>query len=142
MPSINRVADIKRLIDVAMRLEGLSRHASTHAAGVVISDKPLLERIPLVRGSEGEMVTAFDMESLEKTGMLKMDFLGLKTLTVIDLAIKIVKRTRNVEIDIDNISLEDEKTFKLLRDAETIGIFQLESRGMREILRKIIPVAL
>jgi len=135
----NSSAEIKKLIDVAVRLEGLSRHASTHAAGVVISDQPLLNRIPLVRGSEGEMVTAFDMESLEKTGMLKMDFLGLKTLTVIASTIKIVKRTKNIDIDIDNISLEDEKTFTLLREAETIGIFQLESRGMREILRKIVP---
>ena len=142
-PELNAVynssADIKRLIDVAVRLEGLSRHASTHAAGVVISDQPLLNRIPLVRGSDGEMVTAFDMESLEKTGMLKMDFLGLKTLTVIESTTKIVKRTKNIDIDIDNISLEDKKTFELLRNAETIGTFQLESRGMREILRKIIP---
>ncbi|MDD4182895.1 MAG: DNA polymerase III subunit alpha [Candidatus Omnitrophica bacterium] len=132
-------AGIKRLIDVAMQLEGLSRHASTHAAGVVISDKPLMERIPLIRGAEEEIVTGFDMESLEKTGLLKMDFLGLKTLTVIDSTVKIIKRTRGIDVDISNLSLDDKKTFSLLSNAQTIGVFQLESRGMREILRKLIP---
>ncbi|UCD15991.1 MAG: DNA polymerase III subunit alpha [Candidatus Omnitrophota bacterium] len=130
---------IKQLIDVAMQLEGLSRHSSTHAAGVVISDKPLIERVPLIRGNDGEVVTGFDMESLEKTGMLKMDFLGLKTLTVIDEAIKIIKQTKGVSVDITQIPLDDKKTFSLLRKANTIGVFQLESRGMREILSKINP---
>ncbi|MCP4652238.1 MAG: DNA polymerase III subunit alpha [Candidatus Omnitrophica bacterium] len=130
---------IKQLIDVAARLEGLSRHASTHAAGVVISDKPLMDRIPLIRGAESELVTGFDMDSLEKSGMLKMDFLGLKTLTVIEEAIKIIKRTKNIDLDIANIPLDDQVSFDLLRDAGTVGVFQLESRGMREILRKIIP---
>ncbi len=131
--------NIKRLIDVAIQLEGLSRHASTHAAGVVISDRPLIERIPLVRGPAGEIVTGFDMESVEKTGLLKMDFLGLKTLTVINETVKIIKRVQKKEIDINNIPLDDKKTFDLLQKAETIGVFQLESRGMREILRKIHP---
>ena len=128
---------IKRLIDVAMQLEGLSRHASTHAAGVVISDKPLMERIPLTRGTEGEPVTGFDMNSLEKIGMLKMDFLGLKTLTVIEETAKIIKRTKAKELDITKITLEDKKTFSLLAKGETVGVFQLESRGMRDILKKI-----
>jgi DNA polymerase-3 subunit alpha len=132
-------AGIKRLIDVAMQLEGLCRHASTHAAGVVISDKPLMERIPLTRGAEDETVTGFDMESLEKTGMLKMDFLGLKTLTVVDSTVKIIKRTKGIDLDIGSIPLDDKKTFTLLAEAQTIGVFQLESRGMREILRKLIP---
>ncbi len=130
---------VKRLIDVAMQLEGLSRHASTHAAGVVISDKPLMERVPLTRGAEGEAVTGFDMGSLEKTGLLKMDFLGLKTLTVIDETVKIIKRTKSVELDITTIPLTDKKTFSLLVKSNTIGVFQLESRGMREILKKISP---
>lgn len=130
---------IKQLIDVAMQLEGLSRHSSTHAAGVVISDKPLIERVPLIRGSEGETVTSFDMDSLEKTGLLKMDFLGLRTLTVIDETIKIVKQTKGVEVDISSIPLKDKKTFSLLSAGDTIGVFQLESRGMREILNKITP---
>jgi DNA polymerase III subunit alpha len=130
---------IKQLIDVAMQLEGLSRHASTHAAGVVISDKPLMERVPLTRGADGESVTGFDMQSLEKTGMLKMDFLGLKTLTVIEEATKIVKRTQGKDIDITSLPLDDKKTFSLLSQGETVGVFQLESRGMREILTKINP---
>ncbi|MDD5584401.1 MAG: DNA polymerase III subunit alpha, partial [Candidatus Omnitrophica bacterium] len=130
---------IKRLIDVASKLEGLSRHASTHAAGVVISDKPLIDRIPLIRGSEGEVVTGFDMESLEKTGLLKMDFLGLKTLTVIDETVKIIKRTRSLTINILEIPMEDKKAFSLLAHGDTIGVFQLESRGMRDILNKLVP---
>ncbi|MBD3264244.1 MAG: DNA polymerase III subunit alpha [Candidatus Omnitrophica bacterium] len=135
----NSDARTKRLIEVAMQLEGLSRHASTHAAGVVISDKPLTERIPLIRGSEGEPVTGFDMSSLEKTGLLKMDFLGLKTLTVIEETLKIIQRTNNKNIDIASIPLDDKKTFSLLSRGNTIGVFQLESRGMRDILTKINP---
>ena len=130
---------VKRLIDVAMQLEGLSRHASTHAAGVVISDKPLMERIPLTKGANEEVVTGFDMESLEQTGLLKMDFLGLKTLTVIEETIKIVKRTQGKEIDIMKLPLDDRKTFSLLAKGNTIGVFQLESRGMRDILKKMNP---
>ncbi len=130
---------IKQLIDVASQLEGLSRHASTHAAGVVISDKPLIDRVPLIRGSEGDIVTGFDMVSLEKTGLLKMDFLGLKTLTVIEETLKIIKRTRHEEVDITKILLNNKKTYQLLTEGETIGVFQLESRGMREILTKINP---
>ena len=130
---------VKRLIDVAMQLEGLSRHASTHAAGVVISDRPLIERIPLVRGAEGETVTGFDMNSLEKTGLLKMDFLGLKTLTVVSETVKIIKRTTGKDLDISKLPLFDKKTFSLFVKGDTVGVFQLESRGMREILTKIIP---
>jgi DNA polymerase-3 subunit alpha len=130
---------IKRLIDVAIQLEGLSRHASTHAAGVVISDKPLIERIPIAKGVDSEIVTGFDMEDLEKTGMLKMDFLGLKTLTVIEETVKIIRRTRGIELDIAKIPLDDKKTFSLLSKGESIGVFQLESRGMREILKKLNP---
>jgi DNA polymerase III subunit alpha len=130
---------VKKLIDVAMRLEGLSRHASTHAAGVVISDKPLMERIPLMRGSEGETVTGFDMESLEKTGLLKMDFLGLKTLTVIEEAVRLIKKDKGLSLDMGVIPLDDAATFKLLARADTIGIFQLESSGMRGILTKLGP---
>ncbi len=130
---------VKRLIDTALKLEGLSRHASTHAAGIVISDRPLMERIPLARAMEGEIVTGLDMESLEKLGLLKMDLLGLKTLTVIDETLKIIKRTKNKEIDINRIPLDDKKTFRLLAGGETIGVFQLESQGMRQILKKLKP---
>ncbi|MCK4810437.1 MAG: DNA polymerase III subunit alpha [Candidatus Omnitrophica bacterium] len=132
--------DIKKLIDTAVRLEGLSRHSSTHAAGVVISDRPLIERVPLIKGSEGEIITGLDMESLEKIGLLKMDFLGLKTLTVIDQTVKIVKRTKKIELKIEKIILDDKNTFSLLARGDTIGVFQLESRGMREVLKKMRPV--
>ncbi|MFH1836984.1 MAG: DNA polymerase III subunit alpha [Candidatus Omnitrophota bacterium] len=130
---------IRQLIDTSKRLEGLNRHASTHAAGVVISDKPLQKRTPLFKSSDDQIVTGYAMKSLEKIGMLKMDFLGLKTLTVIDRTIKIVKRTREIDIDIDNIPLDDKATFELLTRAETAGIFQLESSGMRDLLRKLRP---
>ncbi|MCP4649940.1 MAG: DNA polymerase III subunit alpha [PVC group bacterium] len=130
---------IKELINTSYVLEGLTRHASTHAAGVVISDEPLYEHIPLFKSSEGQITTGFTMKSLEKIGLLKMDFLGLKTLTVINEALKIIKRTKNIEIDIPNINLDDKKTFKLFCKAQTAGVFQLESSGMRELLKKLKP---
>ena len=130
---------VKQLINTSKRLEGLNRHASTHAAGVVISDKPLQKRIPLFKTADDQITTGFSMKSLERIGMLKMDFLGLKTLTVIDRAVKIVKRTTGEDVDIEKILLNDEKTFELLGRAETAGIFQLESSGMRDLLRKIQP---
>ncbi len=130
---------IHQLVDTSKRLEGLNRHASTHAAGVVISDKPLIKRIPLFKTADDQITTGFAMKSLEKIGMLKMDFLGLKTLTVIDQTVKIVKRTKNIDINIDEILLDDEKTYKLLSKAETSGVFQLESSGMRDLLRKLAP---
>ncbi len=130
---------VKRLIDTAIKLEGLSRHSSTHAAGVVISDKPLMDRIPLSRGSEGEVITGMDMSSLEKVGMLKMDFLGLKTLTVIEQTKKIIRRVRSIDVDISSIPLDDARTFSLLSQGNTIGVFQLESSGMRDILQKMSP---
>jgi len=132
-------ATIRELIDMSKRLEGLTRHVSTHAAGVVISDKPLRERIPIYKTADGQITTGYPMKSLEKTGMLKMDFLGLKTLTVIDQTVKIVKRTREKEIDIENIQLDDKNTYELLARGETAGVFQLESGGMRDLLRKIKP---
>ncbi|MBU1128180.1 MAG: DNA polymerase III subunit alpha [Candidatus Omnitrophica bacterium] len=130
---------IHELMDISKRLEGLNRHASVHAAGVVISDAPLQERIPLYKTSDGQITTGYAMNSLTDIGMLKMDFLGLKTLTVIDYTVKIVKRTRSEDISISNISLEDSKTFELLYSGKTVGVFQLESSGMRDLLRKIRP---
>lgn len=130
---------IQQLIDISKRLEGLNRHASTHAAGVVISDKPLYKRIPLFKTAEDQLTTGYSMKSLEKTGMLKMDFLGLKTLTVIDQTAKIVKRTQDKEVDINSIPLDDKAVFELLARAETVGVFQLESGGMKELLRKLKP---
>jgi len=130
---------ISNLIDMAKSLEGLTRHASTHAAGVVISDKPLTEYVPLFRSTDGQLATGYSMSSLEKVGLLKMDFLGLRTLTVISEAIKIIKRTKNTDLDIHNVSLEDENTFDLLKNARTLGVFQLESSGMRDLLKKLSP---
>ncbi|HRZ67370.1 MAG TPA: DNA polymerase III subunit alpha, partial [Candidatus Omnitrophota bacterium] len=126
---------MRQLIDISTELEGLNRHASTHAAGVVISDLPLTDYVPLFKTSEGQLSTGYEMKSLEKIGLLKMDFLGLRTLTVIDETVKIIKRTKGLALDINNIPLDDKKTYDLLSNSESLGIFQLESSGMRDILR-------
>ncbi len=130
---------ITQLIDTSKALEGLTRHASTHAAGVVISEDLLTNHVPLFKTSDEQITTGYAMNSLEKIGLLKMDFLGLRTLTVIDEALKIVERTKKLKIVPEEIFLEDKKTFELLSRAETIGVFQLESSGMRELLRKLAP---
>ena len=130
---------VKDMLDIALTLEGLPRHASTHAAGVVISPKPLTEFLPLYRGSNDEVVTQFAMGNIEKLGLLKMDFLGLKTLTVIDMTLKKIKKIEGEKIDLDFIPLDDAETFKKLSEAKTLGVFQLESRGMRDLLRKMKP---
>ncbi|MFH1593638.1 MAG: DNA polymerase III subunit alpha [Candidatus Omnitrophota bacterium] len=130
---------ITKLIDISRRLEGLNRHASTHAAGVVISEKKLTDYIPLFVSSDGQITTGVPMNSLEKIGLLKMDFLGLKTLTVISESVKIIKRTHGTEVVIEKISLEDKRTFELLARAESAGVFQLESSGMRDLLKKLKP---
>ncbi len=130
---------VKELLDIAVALEGLPRHCSTHAAGVVISSKQLTEFLPLYKGSADEVVTQFPMNTVEKLGLLKMDFLGLKTLTVIDNAVKKIKETRKLDLNIGEIPLDDEKTYQLLSDARSIGIFQLESSGMRDLLKKMKP---
>lgn len=132
-------ARIANLIDTAKILEGLTRHASTHAAGVVISEDPLTNHIPLFKTSDDQITTGYPMGSLEKIGLLKMDFLGLKTLTVIDETVKIIQRTKELNIDITKIPLEDKKAYELLSRAESMGIFQLESSGMRELLKKLSP---
>jgi DNA polymerase-3 subunit alpha len=131
---------VKELIDIARSLEGLARHASTHAAGIVISDKPIVEYLPLYRGQKGEIVTQYDMKSVEKIGLIKFDFLGLRTLTVIDYTIKLLK-SRGIDIDISQISqnLDDEEVYRLLCSGNTAGIFQLEGSGMRELLVKMKP---
>lgn len=131
--------NVRKMLDISLTLEGLPRHASTHAAGVVISPKPLTEFLPLYKGNKDEVITQFAMGNVEKLGLLKMDFLGLKTLTVIDLTLKKIKEIRGEEIDLSSIPLNDEKTFSLLCEAKTMGVFQLESRGMRDLLRKMKP---
>ncbi|MAI06447.1 MAG: DNA polymerase III subunit alpha [Alphaproteobacteria bacterium TMED87] len=130
---------IKQLFDLAQKVEGLYTHASTHAAGLVISDKELTDVLALYRDPSSDMpLTQFDMKWSEKAGLVKFDFLGLKTLTVIDKAIKLLEK-RNIHIDISNISLSDKRTFELLCKGETGGVFQLESSGMRDSLRKLKP---
>ncbi len=130
---------ITRLIDTALSLEGLNRHASVHAAGVVIADKPLSNYSPLFKTGDDQITTGFSMGILEKIGLLKVDFLGLRTLTVIDQAVKLIQKTQGKNIDINSLPLDDPKTYKLLTSAQTIGIFQIESSGMRDLLKKLEP---
>lgn len=130
---------IAQLIETSLVLEGLTRHASTHAAGVVISEEPLVNHVPLYKIQDGQITTGYPMTSLEKIGLLKMDLLGLRTLTVVSEAIKIIRRTKGIDLDIEKLSLEDKKTYKLLSNAESIGVFQLESSGMRDLLKKLRP---
>lgn len=130
---------VDELLSIAKSLEGLPRHCSTHAAGVVISSKALTEFCPLYKGSNDEVVTQYAMGSVEKLGLLKMDFLGLRTLTVIHNALKMIKQSKGMDLDISMIPLNDAATFKLLCDARTLGVFQLESSGMRDLLKKLKP---
>jgi DNA polymerase-3 subunit alpha len=130
---------VKELIDVARALEGLPRHASTHAAGVVISNKPLVEYLPLYRHKDTSITTQFQMLDVEKIGLVKFDFLGLKNLTVINRTVKELKRNRGVELDINNLPPDDKNTYGLLASGNTNGIFQLESSGIKELLRKLKP---
>ena len=132
----------KALIDVAMRLEGLARHASTHAAGVVISPQPLTEIVPLYKSNKEEITTQYDMNALERIGLLKMDFLGLTTLTVLEDAVRMIKENRGVDIDLAAFTFDDEKTYALFARGETSGIFQFESHGMRDILKRYQPTRL
>ena len=135
--------DVAELWETAKTLEGLTRHASTHAAGVVISDRPLMEYVPLYKDpKKDEVVTQYAMGAIEKIGLLKMDFLGLRTLTVIANTAKLVRETRRIELDADRIPLDDPKTYQLLSEARTFGVFQLESPGMRDLLRRLRPARL
>jgi DNA polymerase-3 subunit alpha len=137
--AVNSDENLKELMAVALRLEGLSRHASTHAAGVVISPRPLTEVVPLYKSNKDEITTQYDMNALERIGLLKMDFLGLTTLTVLHDTVRMVEQNRGVKIDIDNLPLEDEETYKLFARGDTTAIFQFESHGMRDILRRYQP---
>ena len=130
---------VARLLTIARALEGLPRHSSTHAAGVVISDKPMVEYLPLTKGQEGETVTQFDMKDVEKVGLIKFDFLGLKTLTVIDTALKLIEKHHGEKIDLARIPIDDPQTYKLLSEGDTTGIFQLESSGMKDLIRRMKP---
>ena len=131
----------KRLIDLALKLEGVARHASTHACGVVITKESLDNYTPRQRASQNDdtIVTQYEMRSIEDLGLLKMDFLGLKNLTIIENTINLIKKNRNKDVNIEKISLQDQKTFKLLQDANTTGVFQLESDGMKRYLKQLRP---
>jgi DNA polymerase III subunit alpha len=125
---------------VARALEGCTRHASVHASAVVISDEPLMERVPLYKDPKRpELITGYAMGPIEKLGLLKMDFLGLKTLTVISDALRLVKESRGIELDGDALPLDDARTYQLLTEARTFGVFQLESAGMRDALKRLKP---
>jgi len=129
----------QEVIETAQVLEGLNRHASIHAAGVVIGDKPLTHYVPLFKSSDDQVTTGFSMDGIAKIGLLKMDFLGLKTLTVIDKAMKWVKRRHDIDLNMDALPPDDAKAYQLLSSAHSAGIFQLESSGMRELLKKSQP---
>ncbi len=131
--------NVKKIIEISKHLEGLARHASIHAAGIVIGNKPLTETVPLATMKEGEVVTQYNMKHIEDVGLIKFDFLGLKTLTVIDEAVKLVKKKADKNFKIDTIPLDDEKTYRLISSGNTIGVFQLESSGMRELIKRLKP---
>ena len=133
---------VKEVVEVALRLEGLARHASTHAAGVVISPRPLTEIVPLYKSNKDEITTQYDMNALERIGLLKMDFLGLTTLTVLDDAVRMIKQNRGIDVDLATLALDDKATYALFTRGDTTGIFQFESHGMRDILRRYQPTRL
>jgi len=136
-------ADTKRLIDLAKKIEGVVRHASVHAAGVVIADKPLTEYVPIQKEPSGgeKIVTQYDMYTVgeDGVGLLKMDFLGLRNLTIIEESLKFIRVTQGKEIDMSTLPVDDKKTYDLLSSAETTGIFQLESPGMRRYIKELKP---
>ncbi len=143
-PELKKLYDddptIHKVLDIGRRLEGLARHASVHAAGVVIADQPLDELIPLYKPADSnDVITQFEGPTVEKVGLLKMDFLGLRTLSQIHRARKLVAKHHGVEIDLDKLDLTDQKVYELLQRGETRGIFQFESGGMRDVLMKMKP---
>lgn len=137
---VKRDPRVGEMWGVARALEGCTRHASVHASAVVISDEPLMERVPLYKDPKRpELITGYAMGPIEKLGLLKMDFLGLKTLTVITDALRLIQESRGVALDADALPLDDGKTYQLLTDARTFGVFQLESAGMRDALKRLKP---
>ncbi len=149
IPELNEVYDTdpdgKKLLNAARKLEGVARHASTHACGVVITDEPLDHYVPLQYASQSDnqaVITQYDLHSVEALGLLKMDFLGLKNLTILENTKNIIKKARGIDINVDTIPLDDKKTFKLLQEGKTTGVFQLESSGMKRYLMKLKPTEL
>ena len=145
-PELKNLADtnpqIQRLMTISRNLEGLARHASTHAAGVVIAPGRLDEYVPLYRSNKDEVTTQFDMQGIEHIGLLKMDFLGLRTLTVLEDTRRLIKENRGENVDLDRLPFDDPKTYEVFGSGQTIGVFQFESSGMRDYLRKLRPQCL
>ncbi len=131
--------EIRRWLDTAKAIEGLARHASTHPCGVVIGSRPLIELVPLQRGHDGGVITQYDGASVEKAGLVKMDFLGLRNSTIIGRTIELVKETEGVEIDLNKLPLDDPKTYAMLSEGHTVGVFQMEKTGWRKLLRELRP---
>jgi DNA polymerase III subunit alpha len=142
-PRLNELSrgnpEVKKLLNFARSLEGLPRHASTHAAGVVISNQPLVDVTPLYRGSQNEVVTQYPMKDLETIGLIKFDFLGLKTLTMIEDIVKRIRHSRKSDLNIREIPLDDPPTYALLCSGDTSGVFQLESSGMKDLVTRLLP---
>lgn len=134
----------KKIIDMAKKIEGCARHISVHAAGVVISPKPLTEFVPLQFDSKGEnkIITQFDMHGVEDAGLLKFDFLGIKNLSILSDAVRLVKKIEDIEVDIENVNIEDKKTFDMLAKGETVGLFQLNGSGMTRYLKELRPTTI
>lgn len=138
----NAFAEIEKGSEIlrhARKLEGLLRNAGMHAAGIVIGDRPLDDYVPLCKGQGDEVITQFEKDTLEEVGLVKFDFLGLKNLTIIDYAVKTIKNTKGIEIDIQKLDTNDAKTYELLSNGDTVGVFQLESEGMKNLLKKLRP---
>ncbi|HQH26784.1 MAG TPA: DNA polymerase III subunit alpha, partial [Oligoflexia bacterium] len=129
----------KELIELALKLEGLSRHTSTHAAGLVIADRPVVEFMPLMVDKDDQVVTQFSMNWVEKIGLVKFDFLGLKTLSVLHEAVRLIKEGLGIEIDLNDLPLADAKTYRMISSGRTIGVFQLESSGITEMITRLRP---
>lgn len=142
-PELKKLAktdeNISRLIEIARMIEGFPRHASTHAAGIVISDEPLVNYLPLYKGQHDEIVTQYDMKGVEKIGLIKFDFLGLKTLTVIHDTMALIKERHQIQINLQTLPLDDQKTFESLTRGDTAAVFQLESSGMTDLVIKLKP---
>lgn len=137
--NITQIDKGDELLTNARKLEGLLRQTGMHAAGIVIADKPLIEYVPLCKGQNDEILTQYEKNTLEEIGLVKFDFLGLKNLTVIDDTVKLIRKRHNINFDINNIPLNDKKTYELLSNGETTGVFQLESAGMKSLLKKLRP---
>src|SRR5204863_421165 len=129
----------QRLLESARVLEGLARHASTHAAGVLITPGPLLDYVPLYRQKDDSVTTQWDMKAVEKAGLLKMDFLGLRTLSVLEEAVRLVERKTGERLELSRLPMDDAAAYRVFQDAETVAIFQFESSGMRDYLRRLKP---